>query len=72
MFYLTQHLQNIVNSTCNQSPIINKLFYILFFVLSLGNPGMVHTRHISAGTDQLQVLCSQGWPVAVCGVLAKS
>lgn len=64
IFSLTSYIPDITLA-CNQDTIINKVFYISFFVLSLQNlECILHLEQVSVGTSHIS---GAQWPPVACG-----
>ena len=62
IFYLTQHMQNVVISIWNQYKNLLRHFTISFLVLNLQNAVCVlHLQHISIWTSHIQMLNNHMW-----------
>lgn len=63
ILYVTQYIQNVITSTCNQCKVIKEYVIFLFFVLNLLTPKGYFTL-----TAHLSIKCSP----ATCGYLLPS
>ena len=58
--YFTQHIQNIIISTCNQHN-INELFYIFFHMKSQNLVCILYLQHISVQSSHISNVQSHMW-----------